>query len=261
MGTPLLSGRDFTQHDVDTAAPVAVVNQTFASSFWPGQGPLGKRFRLNSNMSGWIEVIGLAPDGKYQRLGEQPQRHLYLAGGTGLLTLVLHTGTDPHQYAQAVTSVVHGLDLNLPVTDLQTMNEHLGLAFYPARMGASLLGFFSVLGLLLAMLGLYGLLAFVVRRRTHEVGIRMALGARKRDVVALMMRQGISLVALGMALGLGAAYAATHVVAGMLYGIGGRDLVTFIGISLVLGFVALVAMYIPARRAARVDPMVALRYE
>jgi ABC-type antimicrobial peptide transport system permease subunit len=128
-------------------------------------------------------------------------------------------------------------------------------------MGASLLGLFGTLGLLLAMMGLYGLLAFVVRRRTREVGIRMALGAQSRDVVSLVMRQGVLLVALGMALGLAAAYAVTDLIAGMLYGVGGRDLFTFTAVSLLLASVAVLATYIPARHAARVDPIVALRYE
>ena len=259
MGTPLVAGRDFTPRDVDGPTPVAVVNQTFAKTFWPGQSPLGKRLRLNSNDSAWIEVVGLAQDGKYRSLGEQPQRHLYLAGRSS--GLVIHTAGDPHQYVKAIRAAVQKLDPNLPVTDVQTMNEHLGFALYPARMGASLLGLFSTLGLLLATMGLYGLLAFVVRRRTREVGIRMALGAQKRDVVSLVMRQGLWLVAVGMALGLAAAYAATGLIAGMLYGVGGRDLFTFTSGSLLLASVAVLATYLPARQAARIDPMVALRYE
>jgi ABC-type antimicrobial peptide transport system permease subunit len=141
------------------------------------------------------------------------------------------------------------------------MNEHVGFALYPARMSASLLGLFSILGLSLAILGLYGLLAFVVRRRTHEVGIRIALGASKRDVLSVVMRQGVLLVTLGMALGLASAYAASHVVANFLYGVGGSDFFTFAQASFLLVAVALLPMYLPARRAARVDPMVALKYE
>src|SRR5579864_50135 len=259
MGTALLAGRDFTPRDLDSPTPVAVVNQTFARTFWPGQSPLGKRLRLNSSDSAWIEVVGLAQDGKYRSLGEPPQRHLYLAGqSTGL---VVHTAGDPHQYVKAIRAVVEKLDPNLPVTGVETMNEHLGFALYPARMAASLLGLFGTLGLLLAMMGLYGLLAFVVRRRTREVGIRMALGAQTRDVVSIVMRQGVLLVALGMALGLAASYAATGLIAGMLYGVAGRDLFTFTAVSLLVASVALLATYIPARNAARVDPMVALRYE
>ncbi len=259
MGTPVLAGRDFTQRDVNSSAPVAVVNQMFADSFWPGQNPVGKRLKLNSIDSLWVEVVGLVPTGKYLSLGESPQRHLFLAGHSS--GLIIHTASDPHQCIQTIRTSVQRLDPNLAVAAVETMNEHLGFAFYPARMSAFLLGLFSMLGLSLAMLGLYGLLAFVVRRRTHEVGIRIALGATKGDVLSVIMRRGILLVALGMTLGLGAAYAASRVVAGLLYGIGGRDLVTFTEAAILLAFVALLAMYIPSRRATRVDPMVALRYE
>jgi predicted permease len=259
MGTPLLAGRDFSPYDVNGTVPVAVVNQMFAASFWPGQNPVGKHLKLNSSDSRWIEVVGLVPNGKYQSLGESPQRHLFLAGHSS--GLVIHTAGDPHQYIQPIRGVVQNLDPNLAVTDVQTMNEHLGFAFYPARMSAFLLGLFSLLGLSVAMLGLYGLLAFVIRRRTHEVGIRMALGAQKKDVMLLVVRQGGLLVALGVALGIAAAYAATSLVAGMLYGVSGRDPFTFATVSLLLGSVALLAIYIPARHAARVDPSVALRCE
>jgi predicted permease len=259
MGTPMLAGRDFTSREANSAAPVVVVNQMFADSFWPGQNPVGKRLRLNSSNSPWIEVVGLVPNGKYRSLGEAPQLHLFLAGHSS--GLVIHTVGDPHQYIQPFRRVVQGLDPNLAVTDVETMNEHLGFAFYPARMSASLLGLFSVLGLSLAMLGLYGLLAFVIRRRTREVGIRIALGAQKKDVMLLVVRQGSLLVAVGLALGLATAYAATSLVAAMLYGVSGRDPFTFVAVSLLLGSMALFAIYIPARHAARVDPTVALRYE
>jgi len=259
MGTPLLAGRDLTERDVNGSAQVTVVNQTFADTFWPAQNPVGKRLKLNSSDSPWIEVVGLVPTGKYLSLGEAPQRHLFLAGPSS--GLVIHTAGDPHQYMQAIRAAVQRLDPNLAVASVETMNEHLGFAFYPPRMSAFLLGLFSVLGLSLAMLGLYGLLAFVVRQRTHEVGIRIALGAGSHDVLSVVMRQGVLLVALGMTLGLSAAYAASQVVAGFLYGISGRDLLTFGEACLLLAFVALLAMYMPARRATQIDPMVALRYE
>ena len=259
MGTPLLAGRDFTERDVNGSAQVAVVNQTFADTFWPGQNPIGKRLRLNSSDGAWIEVVGLVPTGKYLSLGEAPQRHLFLAGHSS--GLIIHTASDPHRYMKVIRASVQRLDPNVAVASVETMNEHLGFAFYPARMCAFLLGLFSILGLSLAMLGLYGLLAFVVRQRTHEVGIRIALGAGKHNVLSVVMRQGILLVALGMTLGLSAAYAASRVVAGLLYGIGGRDFFTFTEASFLLAFVALLAMYMPARRATQVDPMVALRYE
>jgi ABC-type antimicrobial peptide transport system permease subunit len=244
---------------VNGSAQVAVVNQTFADTFWPGQNPIGKRLRLNSSDGAWIEVVGLVPTGKYLSLGEAPQRHLFLAGHSS--GLIIHTASDPHRYMKVIRASVQRLDPNVAVASVETMNEHLGFAFYPARMCAFLLGLFSILGLSLAMLGLYGLLAFVVRQRTHEVGIRIALGAGKHNVLSVVMRQGILLVALGMTLGLSAAYAGSRVVAGLLYGIGGRDFFTFTEASFLLAFVALLAMYMPARRATQVDPMVALRYE
>jgi macrolide transport system ATP-binding/permease protein len=259
MGTPLLAGRDFTEHDLNGPMKVAVVNQTFADSFWSGQNPVGKHFKLNSSDSPWIEIVGLVPTGKYLRLGEASQRHVFLAGHSS--GLVIHTKDNPHQYMQAVRAAMQGLDPNLAVVSVETMNEHLGFAFYPARMSAFLLSLFSVLGLLLAMLGLYGLLAFVVRLRTHEVGIRLALGANKYDVLSVIMRQGVWLVALGMTLGLSGAYATSRVVAGLLYGISGRDLLTFAEASLLLAFVALLAVYLPARRATQVEPMTALHYD
>src|SRR5262249_45450583 len=157
-----------------------------------------------------IEVVGLVPTGKYLSLGESPQRHIFLAGHSS--GLVIHTASDPRQYMQAVRSAVLRLDPNLAVANVETMNEHLGFAFYPARMSASLFSLCSILGLSLAKLGIYGLLAFVVRQRTHEVGIRIALGATKRYVLSAIMRRALLLVAFGMALGLGAAYAASHLV-------------------------------------------------
>jgi predicted permease len=259
MGTPLLAGRDFTQRDVVSPTLVAVVNRTFANTFWSGRSPLGKHFRLNSPESAWIEIVGLVPDGKYRSLGELPQRHVFLAGPSS--GLVLHTAGNPHQYVKALRAAVQKLDPSLPLTDVQTMSEHLGFALYPARMGASLLGLFGVLGLMLAMLGLYGVVSFVARRRTREIGIRMALGAQKRNVVSLVIRHGVLIVGLGLALGLAAAYAATPLIARILYGVAGRDLLTFTAVSASLAIVAVLATYIPARHAARVEPMVALRYE
>jgi predicted permease len=260
-GTPLLAGRDFAQQDQSGNRAVAVVNQTFARTFWPNQSPLGKHFRLEANARSWIEVIGLVQDGKYQSLGEPPERHLFLMQETGGPTLIIHAANGAAQYAQAVRSIVQNLDPNLSVTDIETMHEHLGFALYPARMLASLLTLFGMLGLALALLGLYGLLTIVVRRRTHEIGIRMAIGAQTSDVVGMVIRQGALLVVIGMALGLVAAYAATHLIAGMLYGISGQDFVTFATVSLSLGLVTLLAMYIPARSAAQVDPLIALRHE
>jgi ABC-type antimicrobial peptide transport system permease subunit len=208
--------------------------------------------------------------------GDFPFKWLSLAGdvrdGVGFLWVLLQrldrlgsgkyfTAGDPHQYVTPLRAMVQKLDPSLPLTDVETMNEHLGFALYPARMGASLLSLFGGLGLLLAVLGLYGVVSFVVRRRTRKIGIRIALGAQKHDVVSIVIRQGVWLVGLGMALGIAAAFAATQLVAGMPYGVAGRDVLTFTAASLLLACVSILATYIPAGQAARVDPMVALRYE
>jgi macrolide transport system ATP-binding/permease protein len=264
MGTVLRSGRDFADQDRAGTALVGIVNQTFARGFWPGQSPIGKRLRLNDPGAAWVEIIGVVPDGKYQSLGEPPQRHLYLSSLQNYhssMTLILHTSGDPRGYAQAMRSLVQRIDADLPVTDLRTMNQHLGFAFYPARTSALLFAVCGALGLLLAMIGVYGLLAFLVRQRTREVGIRMALGAGPLDIIWLVARKGASLLAWGLGLGLIAAYATSGLMSGFLYGINSRDALTFAAAPAFLLLAAVIATAIPARHASRVDPIVALRYD
>jgi putative ABC transport system permease protein len=265
MGTPLLSGRDFTEQDRVGIRRVGIVNETLARGIGRGESPIGKRLRLSDAPTApWIEIIGVVPDGKYQSLGEPSQRHLYLPSLQNFhsaMTLVLHTWGDPRSYMQPVRSLVQKLDPDLPVTDVRTMNEHLGFALYPARVSALLFTISGVLGLLLAMIGVYGLLAFVVRQRTREVGIRIALGARSQDVVWLIARNTMLLLAAGLGLGLLAAYAATGMMASLLYGLDARDPLTFVAAPLFLLLTALAATAVPARQASRVDPLVALRAE
>ena len=265
MGTPFLSGRGFTEQDSAGSRSVGVVNETLARGISRGESPIGKRLRLsNTPAAPWIEIIGVVADGKYQSLGEPPQQHLYLPSLQNFhsaMTLVLHTLGDPRSYGQPVRSLVHKLDPDLPVTDVRTMNEHLGFALYPARVSALLFTISGVLGLLLAMIGVYGLLVFVVRQRTREVGIRIALGARSQDVVWLVARNTIVLLAAGLGLGLLAAYAATGMMASLLYGLDARDPLTFVAAPLFLLLTAVAATALPARQASRVDPLVALRAE
>ena len=265
MGTPLLSGRDFNEQDRVGTSPVGIVNQTLARTLDGGDSPIGKRLRLsNAPDAPWIEIIGVVADGKYQSLGEPPQRHLYLPSSQNFhsaMTLVLHTSGDPRNYMQLVRSTVGRLDPDLPVTDIRTMHEHLGFALYPARMTAFLFTVSGTLGLLLAMIGVYGLLAFVVRQRTREIGIRIALGARSQDVVWSVARKIVVLVASGLGLGLLAAYAATGMMTGLLYGLDARDPLTFAAAPLFLLLTAVVATAVPVRHASRLDPVVALRAE
>jgi macrolide transport system ATP-binding/permease protein len=265
MGTPLLSGRDFMEQDRLGMRPVGIVNETLARSISRGDSPIGKRLRLSTaSTAPWIEIIGVVRDGKYRSLGEPSQRHLYLPSLQNFhsaTTLVLHTSADPRSYTQQVRSLVQKLDPDLPVTDIRTMNEHLGFALYPARMSALLFTISGVLGLLLAMIGVYGLLAFIVHQRRREVGIRLALGARSRDVVWLVTRNVMVLLASGLGLGLLAAYAAAGMMSSLLYGLDGRDLLTFAAAPLFLLLTAVVATALPARQASRVDPVLALRAE
>jgi predicted permease len=264
MGITLRSGRDFADEDRAGTARVGIVNQTFARAFWPGQSPIGKRLRLNDPAGAWIEIIGVAPDGKYQSLGEPPQRHLYLPSlqnHHSATTLILHTSGDPRGYAQTVRSLVQRLDPDLPVTEVRSMNEHLGFALYPARTSALLFAVCGALGLMLAMLGVYGLLAFTVRQRTREIGIRIALGAGSQDILWMVTRKSAALLAWGLAVGLVAAYATSGVMSGFLYGINARDALTFGAATAFLLLAAAIATALPARHASRVDPMVALRFD
>ena len=264
LGIPLLRGRDFNAQDREGAPGVVIVNETFARRYFPGQDAVGQRVSLNGAQGPWLEVVGLARDGKYITLGEAPAPFLYqpLAQRheSGMVLLV-RSGGDPSALAPAVRREVQTIERNLPLTNARTMEELLNTSLFPARMGAVLLGAFGLLALLLASVGLYGVMAYSVSRRTREIGIRMALGARGGDVLRLVLRESMALVAVGVALGLLAALAATRTLAGFLYGINPADPAAFIAIAILLAVVGLAASLIPARRAAKVDPLVAFRYD
>jgi predicted permease len=261
---PLLRGRDFNAQDRVNSPGVVIINESFAKRYFAGQDPLGRQVSLNGAQGPWLEVVGLARDSKYLTLGEAPTPFLYQPltqrHESGMVLLVRTSG-DPANYVTAVRREVHALEPNLPLTNARTMMELLGLSLYPARMGAVLLGGFGLLALLLASVGLYGVMSYSVSRRTREIGIRMALGAQRRDVLRLMLREAMTLVAIGIVLGLVVAFAVTRLLVGFLYGVSPTDPLAFIGIAILLAAVAVVASLIPARRAAQVDPMVAFRYE
>ena len=264
MSIPLLRGRDFTTQDREGAPGVIVINETFARRYFPDQDPLGKRLSLRGAEGPWLEVVGLARDGKYVTLGETSAPMVYQSilqrHETGM-TLLIRTGGDPSNFAAGVRHEVQTIEKNLPVTNIRPMTELLNNSLFPARMGALLLGVFGLLALLLAAVGLYGVMSYSVARRTREIGIRMALGARGGDVLGLVLREGMALVAVGVLLGLGVALAVTRLLASFLYGVSTSDPLTFAGIAVFLTLIALAASFIPARRASRVDPMIALRYE
>jgi predicted permease len=262
LRVPIVRGRALAEGDGEAAPRVIVVNEAFVRRYWPGQDPIGRRFWFGDPSGPPFQVVGVARDGKYFTLGEVPRPFVFTSiqqwyGGSA--TLLVRGG--PGTSLEALRRELLSLDPNLPVFDPKSMEQHLGLALLPASLAATLLGGFGGLALLLAGLGLYGLMAYVVSQRRREVGIRMALGADGGRVVRLVVSQGMRLAAVGMAAGLGTAAALAPAVGSLLYGIGPGDTVSFLSATALLGAVALLACYVPARRATRVDPAIVLRCE
>ena len=265
MGIPLQQGRDFAGQDNESAPRVAIASRALARRLWPGQEALGKRLRLGKD-GPWVQVIGLAGDTKFLLLGDKARPFLYLPlaqNYRGAITLHVHTAGDPAALARVVREQARTLDPDLPVYNVKTMAVHLegGVLFSLVRLAATLTGVFAVLGLMLTTGGVYGVVSYAVTRRTHEIGIRMALGAQRNEVLRLVVGQGMLPALIGIGIGLAAAFALTRALSTLLLGVTPGDPSTFLAVSLVLAIAALAASYIPARRAAKLDPMVALRYE
>jgi len=261
MGIPLVQGRGFEPSDREGAAPVAVVNEAFAKRFWPGETPIGRRF--STRRGGTREVVGVARDGMYWSLTEDRQPHFYepLAQAYEAdMVLLVRSASDPRSILPVLTREARALDPELPV-EANTMTEHLGFALLPQRIGAAVLGVFGAVAALLAAFGLYGVMSYVVSQRTAEIGIRMALGARAHDVRMLVVRRALALTVTGLGLGLAGALAVTRVLAAFLVDVGPTDPATLASVAVLFTAVALLASWLPARRAAAVDPMRALRSE
>ncbi|MGH9841024.1 MAG: FtsX-like permease family protein, partial [Blastocatellia bacterium] len=265
LGIPLLLGRRFTDLDTAQAPRVAIVNETLARHAWPNENPVGKFFNWKDRKGDQpIEVIGVARDAKGSDLFRDAPRLAYFPLAQkydGGMSLHLRTATPPEQLLAAVQQEIRALDPKLPLYNIKTLAQYRRDALSEKRIQAVLIGGFGLLALVLASLGLYGVLSFSVAQRTQEIGIRMALGARANDVLRLVAGQGFKLVALGVALGLLGAYAATRVLRSVLFGVSPTDPITFAGVTAVLLLVAWLACWIPARRATKVDPMIALRCE
>jgi predicted permease len=261
---PLVRGRDIVTTDVATGDRVAVINETMARRFWPSDEALGKRISTDGPSGPWIRVVGVVKDTKYNSLGETTPPFMYLPLAQAYqssMVVQVRTATPASTIGESIGKVVRGLDPQLPALRPTTLEQDMQLALLPAKVGAALLGAFGSLALLLATVGIYGVASFAVARRTREIGIRAALGAQQRDVLRLVVGESMRRVAIGLVLGLAGALGLARMLASQLYGVGTVDPVTFILTPLILGGVALVASLVPARRAMRVDPLVALRAE
>jgi putative ABC transport system permease protein len=266
MEIPLLRGRGFNGQDDAGAPRVAIVSETFARKFFPDQDPIGKRFGFDEKTEGKIEIIGIARDTKYNSQREDIEPQFYLPWQQQLKSLdqmffALRIEADTAATVTAVRNAVHEVDSNVPVTDFKTQEAQASETVAREQVFARLFTFFGVLVLLLSAIGLYGVMAYSVAQRTGEIGIRMALGAQTRDVLRLVLWQGMKLVVVGLIFGAIAAFASKKVIASQLYGVGAADPTTFIIVGSLLLITALLACWFPARRATKVDPMVALRNE
>ncbi len=266
LGTQLVQGRDFNARDKEDAPRVVIINETMAHRFFGSSAPnaLGKRLSVSGPAGPYLEVIGVAADGKYGTLGEDPQPYLFLPllqHYASRITLVARTEGSPQALIDPVRREIHALDANLPVFGVKTGVQFMQRLQSASQGIATLTGIFGLLALLLAMIGIYGVMAYMVAQRTHEIGIRIALGAQSSDVLKLVVGHGLWLVLIGVGLGLIGALAATRVMASLLYGVSATDPLIFASVALLLTIIALVACYVPARRATKVDPMIALRHE
>jgi ABC-type antimicrobial peptide transport system permease subunit len=225
---------------------------------------IDKRFSFTASQGPFLRIVGVAKDGKYFNISEAPRSFVWTPlaqnySSSGIL--MVRTAGDPQSMIPIVRNEVHSLDPKLPVFDVKTLTEHMRLALFPARVAATVLGVFGFVALMLAAIGIYGVTSYSVSQRTREIGIRMALGAQLGDVLRLILNHGVKLTLLGVSIGLIGAYLLTRAITSVLYGVSPTDPLTFVFVSLLLTAVALVACYWPARRATKVDPLVALRYE
>jgi len=274
MGIPLLKGRHFSDRDERGFPGAVIIDDTLARRLWPDDNPIGKRIWLNppdaNNPWGadishtWKTIVGVVGSVREDGISGEvwPQLYLsYLQSPSSLMNLVVRSSTDPLSLATAVRREVQGLDKGQPVSYLKTMEQVTSESLSRPRSSVVLVGLFAAVAMILAAVGIYGVISHSVAQRTHEIGIRMALGARPVDVLKLVLGRGVKLMLTGLSIGLAATLGLTRFMAGLLYGVGSRDPVILLGAAGLLAVVALFACYVPARRAAKVDPMVALRCE
>jgi predicted permease len=264
LGMPLLRGRLFNESDNDNTPQVAIINQAMAQSYWPNEDPLGKRFKSVKAGAPWITVVGAIANARTQSLAQAEVPQIYLnvyQTGAKRLAILLRGHLRTAAIADEVREQVQSLDPTLPVSGAQTLDETVSASLSQRRFSMEMVGLFASTALLLAGLGIYGVISYVVSERTHEIGIRLALGAQRRNILHIVLRHGLGLAIAGAAVGLICALIVSQLMASLLYGVRPTDPLTFAGVALLFVLVALLACYVPARRAMKVDPMVALRYE
>jgi putative ABC transport system permease protein len=264
MRIPLLHGRDFARSDTSDAPRVAIINEAMARRFWPGLEAVGRRFKHSPADKSWITVVGVAGDVGEGGLDQPPMPEAYFPetqNTSNYLALVMRTANDPAGQVAALRSVVHSLDKDLPLIEVQTLAELVSESSRERRFVTVLLGLFAATGLVLASVGIYGVISYAVAQRTREIGIRMAFGAGMGAVVRMVLGEGVKVVLAGVGAGIAGAWALTRYLEKLLFGVRPTDPATFAAVALLIALVAQAACYIPARRAAGIDPMSALRYE
>ena len=264
MGIPLLKGREFSEADDERAPRVALINEAMARKYWANADPIGHRIKETSDAQVWREIVGIVGSVRHQERGLEPEPEMFVPWNQVpdvTLNLAIRTQIDPSTVGEVLRMAVAEVDPELPLFDVRTMEARLSESVAQPRFRTALLGTFGAIALVMAAIGLYGVIAYSVARRTRELGIRMALGARRHDVIRLVLRQGAALASAGIILGLTGAFALTRLLASLLYEVGPTDPLTFLAVPIVLVTVAMLACWLPARRAAQVDPIVALRTE
>jgi putative ABC transport system permease protein len=269
MGIPIIKGRDFEQRDEHKSTPVIIVTESFARQYFPGEDAIGKRIEpgistYEDDKSVMREIVGVVADIRNRALNSEPKPAYYMPQSQvpfTQLVVVVKSSNDPHSLISSVNREVSAMDQELPVFSVKTMEEYISASVAAPRFNTTLLSIFAAVALVLTIIGLYGVMSYSVAQRTNEIGIRMALGAQTRDVLRLIVKQGITLVLIGLGLGMVGALALTRLLATLLFGVTTKDPITFISIGALLSFVALLACYVPAWRATRVDPLEALRCE
>lgn len=265
MGSPLLEGREFSETDTTQTTKVAVINETMAKRFWSNQSAIGKRFRLENDNGPIYEVVGVARNGRYRSLGEAPRPYFYLpfnqTPSHEQMTIVLRTAGDPQTLVGPARNQIQSLDPQLPIFDVKTLDDHMARSLLSSKVGAAFTGVFGLLALILALMGLYGVVWYSVTLRTREIGVRMALGSQQGTILTMVLKQGLSMALLGASLGLIGAFGVSQLLTSLLYGVGSIDFAIYGGVASAFILCSLLASYFPARKAANINPLIALRTE